>query len=207
MPNYQSLIIALDQWGLRDVLIPFALIFTVCFALLQKLKIFKARKADGTEEDKADKKISTILSLGIATVSLTPHFTGRGFDVVVFLNTFMPNSFLLLFVFLLFLALIGTVSTVSGKKPSTHPLMGVVALIAVASLAVIILQSTQQINYPFLQFLNDPNTQAIAVVMLVFVLVIWYINKKPSEPTKPDEYFKNFGKRMKELFEGPDKGP
>lgn len=202
MADYRTLLITLDQWGLRDLLLPFAIIFTLCFAILQKLAIFKTGGKDAATQNKPNKKVNTILSLAIAAASLTPHFTGRGFDVVIFINTFLPNSFLLLFVVLLFLALIGTVSEVSGKKPSTHPLMGMLAILSVVSLIVIILQSTQQINYPFLNFLNDPNTQAIAIVILVFVLIIWYINKPSAEPTKPADYLKKFGERMQEWFEG-----
>ena len=202
MANYQSFIITLDQWGLRDVLIPFALIFTVCFALLQKLKIFKSKDKTGKDEDKADKKLSTILSLGITVVSLIPHFSGNGFDIVLVINEFLPSSFLLLFVVLLFLALIGTVSSVHDKKPGSHPLMGMLALVAVFILVIILLQSARQIDYPFLDFLNNPNTQAVVIVILVFVLIIWYINKKPSEPTKPEDYFKKFKDTMKKMFEG-----
>lgn len=188
MANYQSFLILLDQWGARDVLIPFVLIFTIVFALLQKIKIFKIG-GKGTDKDNANKKVNTILSLGISFAALTPHFTGRGFDVVVFINQFLPNSFLLLFVTLLFLALVGTV----GGKTTSHesPLMGVIAIVAVFSLAVILLQSVQVINYPFLNFLSDPNTQAIVIVILVFVLLIWYIGKEPTSADRLTQLRKN----------------
>lgn len=181
MAQYQQVIALLDQWGFRDLFIPFAIIFTLVFALFQKLQIFKAKKADGSEEQKADKKISTILALGISAASLIPHFTGQGPDVVVFINNYLPNSFLLIFVVLLFLALIGSVGgKVTGKD---NPLVGLIAIASVFVLVLILLQSTQTINYPFLNFLNDPNTQAIAIVILVFGLVIWYI----SSTEKTDE--------------------
>ena len=77
-----------------------------------------------------------------------------------------------------------------------------VALVAVFILVIILLQSARQIDYPFLDFLNNPNTQAVVIVILVFVLIIWYINKKPSEPTKPEDYFKKFKDTMKKMFEG-----
>jgi len=198
MANYQNFLAILDQWGLRAVLIPFVIIFTIIFAVLQKLKIFKKRDQAGKEEDKADKKINTILAAGIAAASLIPHFTGRGFDVVIFINTFLPNSFLLLFVVLLFMALLGTTSDVSGKKPSTHPLLGILAILAVFTLVVILLQSAQLVNYPALSFLSDPNTQAIAIVVLVFVLIIWYIARE--EKPKTDEYFKGFKSVLEKAF-------
>ena len=195
MADYQSAIALLYQWGLRDLLIPFALIFTLVFALMQKIKIFKV-----VGKDEADKKISTVIALGFALAALIPHFTGRGFDVVKFMNEFLPNSFVRLFLVLLFLALIGTVSKV--KKPGEHPLIGIIALIAVFTLVIILLQATQQISYPFLHFLNDPNTQAILIVGLVFVLVIWYISKKPTAPGTPVEYFTKFKEQLQKLFGG-----
>lgn len=199
MANYSNLLAIIDQWGLRDVLIPFVIIFTIIFATLQKLKIFKKKDKEGKDTDEADKKINLVLATGLASASMVPHFTGRGFDVVVFIHSFLPNSFLLLFVVLLFMALMGTVSDVSGKKPQDHPLLGLVAIVAVFSLAVILLQSAQLVNYPALAFLSDPNTQAIAIVILVFILVIWYISKK-DETKKPEEYFSGFKKILENAF-------
>lgn len=198
MANYQNFLFLLEQWGLRDVLLPFVIIFTLAFALLQKMQIFK-NGGTGTDANKPNKKINAVIAAGIGLAALTPHFTGRGFDIVLFMNNFLPQSFLLLLVVLLFLALVGTVSDPSKLAPKTHPLVGMIAVVAVLTLAVILLQSTQQINYPFLNFLNDPNTQAIVIVALVFILLIWYITKKDT-PTAPADYFKKFKERMGEIF-------
>jgi len=202
LSRHQTLIILLEQWGLRDLLIPFILIFTLAFALLQKMKIFKKGGSAAAEADKANKKVNAVIAIGIALASLVPHYTGRGFDIIIFINTFLPNSFLLLLVVLLFLALIGTVSDISGKKPSQHPLVGIIAIIAVILLVAILLQVTQQINYPFLSFLNDPNTQAITIVFIVFALVIWYIARTEKPAGTPTAYFDDFKKRLQKLFGG-----
>ena len=39
--NLEEFIITLDRWGLTDVLLPFLLVFTVVYAILQKAKIFR----------------------------------------------------------------------------------------------------------------------------------------------------------------------
>ncbi|MBI4141267.1 hypothetical protein HY485_05515 [Candidatus Woesearchaeota archaeon] len=195
MANYQNFLYLLDQWGLRDVLLPFVIIFTFSFALLQKIQIFKEKDAAGTE--KPNKKINVVIAAGIGLAALIPHYTGGGFDIIIFMNNFLPQSFLLLFIVLLFMTLVGSVSDV--KPPKQHPLIGMIALVAVVAFGVILLQATQQINYPFLNFLNDPNTQAIVVVALVFILLIWYITKKDT-PTQPADYFKKFKERMGEIF-------
>ena len=203
MANYQNFLYLLDQWGLRDVLLPFVIIFTIAFAILQKIHVFGKKEGDAkTGTWKPNKKINSIIAAGLALAALSPHFTGTGFDVVVFMNNFLPSSFLLLFIVLLALALIGSVSDV--KKPGQHPLIGIVAIVAVLSLVVILLQATQQINYPFLNFLNDPNTQAIAIVALVFILVIWYITKKEltTEERKKREAFKGFSGVLEKIFGG-----
>ena len=38
--NLEQFIIMIDNWGAREVLLPFLLIFTVIFAVLQKARIF-----------------------------------------------------------------------------------------------------------------------------------------------------------------------
>ncbi|MBI4141579.1 hypothetical protein HY484_01495 [Candidatus Woesearchaeota archaeon] len=201
MSRHQTFLFLLDQWGLRDVLLPFVLIFTFTFALLQKISLFK-QGGTGGDANKPNKKINAIIAAGIGLAALIPHFTGTGFDIIVFMNNFLPQSFLLLLVVLLFLALVGTVTKLDDTKPSTHPLVGMIAFAAVLVLVLILLQSTQQINYPFLNFLNDPNTQAIAIVALVFILLIWYITKKELTPQEraTKKTFDSFKKLMGKMF-------
>lgn len=199
MTRHQQLLTLLDQWGLRDLLIPFAIIFALVFALLQSMKIFK-KGGTGTDKDEANRRINAVIAIGVALAALIPHYTGRGFDIILFMNVFLPHSFLLLFVVLLFLALVGSVSDI--KKPKEHPFVGIIAIVAVIALVFIVLQSTQQVNYQFLYFLNDPNMQALAIVVLVFGLVIWYIARKETPPTAgtPAAYFTNFKKTLEKLF-------
>jgi hypothetical protein len=78
----------LEQLGLLDVLLPFLLIFTITFAVLQKSRILG--------ED--SKRFNTIVSLVLALAVVIPHVTNPGgpADVVVIINAALPNVSLLM---------------------------------------------------------------------------------------------------------------
>ena len=61
--NLQSVLWWLNNWGLQDLWLPFILIFTLVFAILQKIKLFnyKVKKPDGTDgEEVGSKKMNGI---------------------------------------------------------------------------------------------------------------------------------------------------
>ena len=63
----QDFIMLLDAWGVTDVLIPFILVFTIVFAVLQKTKIL----GDGK------KNYNVMIALVMALAVVIPHIFGR----------------------------------------------------------------------------------------------------------------------------------
>ena len=61
----ENFVRALDGWGLTDVMLPFLLIFTLVFAIMQKTKILG--------EDK--KNFNVIIALVMALLVVIPHIT------------------------------------------------------------------------------------------------------------------------------------
>ncbi|MBT3721419.1 hypothetical protein HOG47_07255, partial [archaeon] len=76
MGVFQQWVMGLESLGLLDVLLPFLLIFTITFAVLQKSKIL----GDG------GRRFNIIIAFVLAMSSIIPHIIGRGPDVVIVIN-------------------------------------------------------------------------------------------------------------------------
>lgn len=182
-----NLINALQQYGFIDLVIPFALIFAVLFAILEKVQIF------GTEA--AAKKYNTIISIAIALLIVIPHVLSPSpTDVVSVMNKFLPEFVFIALALLILLMLVGLLG---GSKEATSGalVIGIAAVIAVIYLALVILNAvTPTAGLP--AFLSDPNFQAIVIVILVLGLVIYYINRDETQPKF------DLGAFFKKLFGG-----
>lgn len=162
----------LYEFGIVDVILPFVLVFTVIFAILQKAKIF------------AEKKFNVIIALVLGLLFVIPHVTGQyykiGFDPVDVINMALPSVSILLIAFLLVLILVGLfgVST-SGGIATIAVVISLVAVGAIFSNAVG-LWGTGGLPY-YLRFLEDPDIQALIIIILVFGLIVWFVTKEPSK--------------------------
>ena len=179
-----------DRYGITEVIIPFILIFTVLFAVLQRVKIFGADS----------KKYNVIISLAIAVISIIPHSTGlyQEFDIVQVINTSLPQIGLIIIGIVMLMILLGLVS---GKDPSSSSvLLGFAGLFGVILLVVVFWRALFPFQSPvYLSFLDDPNLQALLIVFAVFGLIVWFVTKEPGGQGKGLD---NIKKGLKDLFGG-----
>jgi hypothetical protein len=194
MADFQQTIYGLEQYGLTDVLLPFLLIFAVVFAILQKVKIFGSDK----------KNINVILSLVIGLLVVIPHVTNsypEGQDVVEIMNKAIPNVSIILVAIVMLLILVGVFGTewnIAGTGFATW-----VAFLSFLVVAYIFGRAAGWFNYwpNWLGWLDDPNTQALVVILLVFGLLIRFVTKEPNAAKDKEGAFKkmteNFGKMFK----------
>lgn len=164
---------SLNNMGLLDVILPFLLIFTISFAILQKSKILGERA----------KNFNTILSFVLAMAAIIPHVTHTyptGADVVVIINTALPNVSLLMIASLMVLLLIG----VFGPDVNLlgTPLEGIVVLFSVIAIGYTFLSASGWVKD--IPWLSNPETQSLLVAILVFGLVVFFITKEEDEMDK-----------------------
>lgn len=98
--GFNNIIIFLEQYGVVEIILPFLLIFTMVFAVLQRIKLFGDNK----------KNIHVILALILSLITVIPHFTGRypaNYDPVNIINALIPSAGVIAVVVILLLFLFG----------------------------------------------------------------------------------------------------
>jgi len=181
---FQDGIMQLEQLGIMDVIIPFILVFTIVFAVLQKTKILGADK-DG----KSRKNFNSVISLVMALAVIIPHVTGDyldpRYDVVNIINQALPNISVILVAVIMMLLIIGVFGGEVNIAGSS--LAGWAVIFAIAATVFVFGSAAQWFDLPnWASFLLDSQTQALIVVVLVFALIIWFITKEDKEK-KPGE--------------------
>jgi len=174
---------ALEQLGLSDVLLPFLLIFTVVFAVLEKSKILG--------EDSRRFNVIIALIMGLAVV--IPHSLGiypQGVDAVTIINTALPNVSVVIIAVIMLLILIGVFGFELQGGGAVSGIVGILAFLIV----VYIFGSAAQwwIIPDMLWWLSDPDTQALIVVILVFGIIVWFITGEKK--TQAEGFIDKIGK-------------
>lgn len=167
---FSNFVYWLDYWGVRDIILPFILIFTIFFAVLQRIHLFGAK----------DKKYNVALSLAIALLVVIPHATGMyppHADVVNIINDSIPEVALLVIVVVLLLMMLG----LGFGKAYGVAVTGWVALLAAVVLLLIFISAITPL--PILSYI-DPSIQALIVILLIFGLIIWFVTREPTTEKK-----------------------
>jgi hypothetical protein len=163
---FSTFVYWLDYWGVRDVILPFILIFTIFFAVMQKIHLFGAQ----------DKKYNVAIALAVALLTVIPHATGTyppGMDIVNIINDSIPEIALLVIVVVMLLMMLG----LGLGKGYGLAITGWVALLAAVVLVLIFANAL--IPVPILQYI-DPSIQALIIILLVFGIVVWFVTYEPK---------------------------
>jgi len=91
----------LRDFGLFDVILPFLLVFTITFAVLEKTRILGTVRIHGTDESIPNKNLNSMVSFVVALLVVATA------NIVRTINESLPNIILLLVASISFLILIG----------------------------------------------------------------------------------------------------
>jgi len=189
MVNFDSVMRSLEGMGLSDVLIPFILIFTVIYAVLQRSHIF----GGGDQEKTYNIVVSTIMGL----VVVIPHLLGRypaGGDVVDIINSSLPNVGIVLVMIIMFFLILG----VFGASPNwPNKISGFIVILAFLVVGYIFGRSAGWFGeiYNFDTYLS-PDTQALLIVVGVFALIIWFVTHDSSNSKPFTKSFAEFADKI-----------
>ncbi len=167
----------LEHWGITDVLIPFILVFTLVFAVMQKTKIL----------GKGKKNYNVMVALVMALAVVIPHVMGTyppNGDVVEIINKALPNISLVGVAILMLLLIIGTFG--GEVKLAGTGLAGWAVIFSIIAVAAIFLGASGVFGHRWSWFRNilNPETEALIIIILVFGIIMWFVTKEDGEDKK-----------------------
>lgn len=193
MQNFTWFIERLNDWGVADVLLPFLLVFTIIFAVLQKSHILG--------KEKKNFNVMVALIMGLAVVF--PHVLGTypaEADPVNIINQALPNVSIVVIAIMSILLLIGLLG--GEVKWIGSSMSGWIAIICFLVVIYIFGRAAGWFSYGlpnWLRWLDNEDTQALIVILLVFGILVWYITKDDSAKKGKflSETMEDFGKLFK----------
>ncbi|MEK6949152.1 MAG: hypothetical protein AABX34_02955 [Nanoarchaeota archaeon] len=173
--GFERFVGSLEKIGFVDVLLPFLLIFTVIFAVLEKTKILGEGK----------RNMNVGLAFVFALLVVVPHVTGKfpaGYDPVKVINAALPTVSLLVVAIISLLILIGVFA--GDKLVFGMSSAGWIGLFSVIAIVFIFGSSAGWWQTGFLGWLEvvfGSDVVAVLIMILVFGIVIAFVTGGGSE--------------------------
>ncbi len=171
------------DFGLFDVVLPFLLVFTIVFAVLEKTRILGAEKTkDGVEIPNKNLNSMVAFVIGLLVVAAT--------NIVGIINESLPNVILLLVVSISFLLLIGAfMKTGELDFPKQHPgwykFFVIAMFVGVVSIFLGAIKTKEGKSflttvYDYIINNFDSATFASIVIVIIIIIVIFVITRTPK---------------------------
>lgn len=190
--NLWDFFYSLDRLGVTDILLPFLLVFTIVYAVLQKTHIF------GAEKKNVNMVIALVMGLGVVFDHVLRK--GHGRTAVEIINGALPEVSIIVVAIIMLLLLIGVFGArleIAGTSIATW--VGIFSLIAI--IFIFGQAAGWGWHWPWwLSWLDDPDTISVIIIVLVFGIVIAYITREGGDEKKMGnikEAFHNIGKAFK----------
>ncbi len=159
----------LQSIGVYDFLLPFLLVFTIIFAILEKTRLM------GTDQNQKPKtNINTILALiiGLIVVVQTP--------IIQVMNNYLSKMALFIVIILIFLLVLGIFGA-NVEGGITGGVTGFFVLV-VAILAVLWALSPELgFNDIFNRYLPRDSDRGLMLFIVIFIVVVWLVTRQPGE--------------------------
>ena len=182
MALFENIGFYLQAYGVLDFLLPFILVFTIVYAVMQKTKILGDKK-----------NFNVIIALVLGLLFVVPHITGAypiGYDPVQVMNEALPSISLVAVAAIMLLLLMGIFGTDFSQSAAPF-----IAVISIAFVAYIFGSSLNLWTAPsdIFRWWNSELTELL-IIILVFALVVWFIVHERTEKSSGGEMLKSFGK-------------
>ena len=192
--TFGNLAESLEKIGFVDVLLPFLLIFTVIFAILEKTKILGEGK----------RNMNIGISFIFALLVVVPHVTGNfpaGYDPVAIINAALPSVSLVVVAVIALMILIGVFAHDRIMLGMTAP--GWVGLFSIVTLVFIFGSAAGWWQTGILQWLENlfgSDIVAVAIMLVVFGIIIAFVTG--GEEHEKVGALEKAGINLKNLFSG-----
>lgn len=173
--GFRNVVTFLDKLGVYETVLPFLLVFTIVFAILEKTRVLGTEKIDNKDYPK--KNLNAMLAFVIAFLVIAST------TLVRVINEVMANVVLLIILVISFLMLVGiflgTSETTLEKYPGWMKFFMVVLFIAIVA---ILLQALGWLELIIEIFAISPTTDwaATIVLLIIVIAVMIYVTRDSS---------------------------
>lgn len=179
---FRGIIGFLDKIGVYDIVLPFLLVFTIMFAILEKTKVLGVEKVG--DKELAKKNLNSMVAFVIAFLVIAST------QLVATINKVMADIVLLAILGVSFLLLTGIFFT--GKEEFTlekHPRWKVFFMVVMfIGIVIIFLNALDWLKFVFAVFVNWQAEWAATIIFLLVILgFMWFIVKEPKGKTTTGE--------------------
>ena len=191
--GFQDFVGSLERVGFVDVLLPFLLVFTIIFAILEKTKILGEGK----------RNMNVGIALIFALIVVIPHITGNfpaGYDPVQIINAALPSVSLVIIAIVSLMILVGVFAHDRLLWGMTAP--GWIGLVSIVIIAFIFGSAAGWWQVGFLDWLDSifgSDVIAVIIMILVFGVIIAFVTGG-GEAEKKGGYLERAGLNLGELF-------
>ena len=179
---FRDVITFFDKIGLYDVVLPFLLVFTIVFAVLEKTKVLGTEKHEGHEYTK--KNLNAMASFVIAFLVIAAK------ELVQVINETVSRAVIVLFFSILFLMLVGSFHKEGEPiflKGGWKIAFEIIVFVAISGIFLNSLKSPD--GRTWLQRITDyagsGSDMLVGSILLLGIVVIFimYATKEPSKPS------------------------
>jgi hypothetical protein len=169
------------QIGIYDVVLPFLLVFTIMFAVLEKTRVLGTEK-DEKNNDVPRRNLNSLVAFVIGFLVVASS------KLVEIINQTMAHVVLFVLVAVSFLMLIGTFwGTGEVKLSKNEPLMIFFTVVMGLGVFLVFLNALGWLTiiWDFLRANWSTNAVASVILIIVIILFMGYITKEPSSGARP----------------------
>ncbi|MBI2110460.1 hypothetical protein HYT51_01645 [Candidatus Woesearchaeota archaeon] len=157
-----DLISNLESFGFYDYVLPFLLIFTIIFAILEKTKIL------GTEEGHPRKNINFVLAMVIALIVLVQT------NIVGLMTAYLSKMALVILIVVVFFLVIGIFGANAEEGFTGWPLIVGVIFAILMAIWALNPNGVYDLSFPS-WFLPTQSDRAVLIVLAVGIIALWLI--------------------------------
>lgn len=159
----------LQSLGVYDFLLPFLLIFTIIFAILEKTKLM------GTDDkEKPKTNINTILALIIGLIVVVQT------EIVFIINNYLSKMALFIIIVLIFLLVLG----VFGANVEQGIMGGTAGFFALlVAIFAVLWALSPELGFGdfFVRYQPSDSDKALILFVVIFIVVVWLVTREPKK--------------------------
>ncbi len=178
---FRDVITFFDRIGLYDVVLPFLLVFTIVFAILEKTKVLGTEKLEGHEYTK--KNLNAMAAFVISFLVIAAK------EIVEIINETVSRAVIVLFFSILFLMLVGSFHKEGEPMYLKGPWKIAFEIIVFVAIVGIFLNSIKSPDgRTWLQRITDyagSGSDILVGSILLLGIVVLFIVYAIKEPSKP----------------------